>query len=392
MQIDNNTSFNAVIAQEHVRRILQKALANDHIAHAYLFTGPDGVGRLNMAIELARVLSCERDPVESAVMGCDCISCNNMRRLQHPNLTLLFPLPSTGKSGNESNDKGRGKSVRIKQEELAAEAYKRICDDKAADPYSLLSIAGSGLIRIEQIRELRNRMVLTMDRRGIRVVIIQPADHMNIYAANALLKLLEEPPDRCCLILIANSTRSMPPTIVSRCQIVSFSALPIAAIANDMQLRRSVSIETAESVARLAGGNYAYAILLLEESMATQLDESLNFLRAAVTGHTEKISAFIDEWGRSKSKQEIVRRLNYIAIWLKDALVTGSFADEEVQTYLSTTDRQDIIQKIAFRYQTDQLCSAWRETEEARLDIDSNAIPALVLTAFALKIHRIFNE
>ena len=203
--------FPSIIGQVEARRILWKALRHKRLAHAYLFTGMEGVGRMALALELARVLNCSQDPLVSATEDCDCRSCVNIRNWRHPNLIGLFPLPNIDKDKGEEADR----------------VFAEIIALKSSDPYAPLKLVGTGRILIDQVREIRSRLSLTSDRIGKRVVIIQPADRMTDEASNAILKLLEEPPDDCCLLLITESIRLLMPTIVSRCQVIRFAPLKI---------------------------------------------------------------------------------------------------------------------------------------------------------------------
>ena len=374
-QNEERLPFPSVIGQSKARESLFKALEGNRLSHGYIFVGIPGTGRAAMAIELARVLNCTRDIAESAYSKCDCNSCHNMRLLQHPNLTLLFPLPE-----NKTQ----------KDEILVGELFEELRKSRVEDPYVQLQIKSSGQILIWEIRELRNKMSLTPDRDGTRVVIIQPADRLNKHAANALLKLLEEPPEKCSLILIADSLQSLPQTIVSRCQVLNFAPLSTKVIAEELQKRKGVSPSEANAVARMARGNYSLAVSLLEESLTEQLDESLAFLRATAVSNAEKVSEYVNKWSTGNSRQEIISKLNNLSVWLKDAMVTQSFDEEQAVPFLSTTGHIQVIQKMADRYSTEQLSQAWREIEEAKLSVEANVMTSLVITSLAVKMFRIF--
>ncbi|MBT7788724.1 MAG: AAA family ATPase [Calditrichaeota bacterium] len=374
-QQENRLPFPSVIGQRKARLSLFKALSGNRLSHGYLFAGPPGTGRSALAIELARTLSCTGEIIHSAYDECECNACYNMRKWQHPNLTMLFPLPPMETK---------------KDETTVGTLFEELRKSKAEDPYSQLQFKGSGQILIWQIRELRNKMSLAPDRDGTRVAIIQPADRMNKHASNALLKLLEEPPKRCTLILITDSLKSLPATIVSRCQVLRFAPLGTRIIAEELQNRTGVSEKKANPVARMARGNYSLAVSLLDEGLSDQLDESLAFLRATAVNNAAQISEYVTKLSRGYSKQEITNKLNNLSVWLKDAMITQSFDEEHALTYLSTTGHIKVIQKIADRYSTEQLSMVWKEIEEAKLGLDSNVMISLVISSLAVKMFRIF--
>ena len=140
----------------------------------------------------------------------------------------------------------------------------------------------------------------------------------------------------------------------------------------------------------MARGNYTLAVSLLDESLSEQLDESLAFLRATAVNNAAKISEYISKWSRGNSKQEIVHKLNNLSVWLKDAMITQSFNEEQALHYLSTTGHIKVISKIADRYSTKQLSQVWKEIEEAKLSLDSNVMTSLVISSLAVKMFRIF--
>ena len=365
--------FASVIGQEKVRRALKRIISNDRLSHANLFLGYTGTGRLALAIELARVLNCSNGSTESSLNDCNCRSCMNIRGWKHPNLFPVFPLPKLDK------DKG----------EAAEKALNEILSVKRKDPYNPFNLTGSGQILIDQVRELRNRLTLTPDRKGIRTIVIQPADRMTEQAANALLKILEEPPDKCCLILIAESTHNLLPTIVSRCQVLQFSSLTVEEITGALVQRNDLSINEARIVARMAEGSFTRALTLVEDDITAKLNEAVGFLREAVTGNAPETVKTIENWLEQGNRLDIADRLKYINMWIKEAIIFQAFGAEDAGRHLSTTGHEEILTRMASRYRIDSLESAWHEVEEARLAIYSNANISTVLVALALRIRRI---
>jgi len=366
--------FPAVIGQVKVRQQLFKILASGRLAHAYLFVGPAGSGRAAMALELARVLNCPSGAEKSAFEECNCNSCRQIRRWQHPNLLPLFPLPRITKKADE---------------EKVNRELEKILAARADDPYAPLKLSGSGQILIEHIRDFRRSLSLAPDRPGVRTAIIQPADQMTEESANALLKHLEEPPDRCCLLLIAQSTRGLLPTIVSRCQVVRFAPLSVEQLTEALIRRRSQSDKAAESAARLASGSYARSMALSEGGTTDNLEDGLEFLRTAAVGNALKLTAFIDSWTAASRRLELAERLSYITVWLRDALIWKSFGPDKARTYLQTAGQESVIGRMAARYEEDQLDRVWQEIEETRISVGDNANMPLALMTLALKIHRI---
>lgn len=172
---------------------------NNKLHHALLFSGQVGLGKFNFAYELAKTLLCENHQSNQNInnnnliaTACDkCKSCQLFNTHNHPDLRLV--IPENLQNNNNNNEKK--------------------------------STSFSKNILIEQIRELSDFLVLTTNRKGLRIIIIYPAETMNNNCANALLKSLEEPLPKTLFLLITNKMGQLLPTLKSRCEIINF-ALP----------------------------------------------------------------------------------------------------------------------------------------------------------------------
>lgn len=364
-----------ILDQQQVREVLTRAIEHEKIAHGYIFSGPPGTGKFLTALEFARVLNCKHFDPPNYDSNCTCESCQNMRKLYHPNLLYMFPLPP------DKTKKGEEEGIKLTEENLAI---------KSADPYAEIKMSPSGQILVKQIRTLRNKMSLAQDRKGTRFSIVQPAERMNKSSANALLKLLEEPPEQCCMILITSSVRRLLPTIASRCQILRFSTLSSDTIRQSLMTRFSVAEDEADQLSRLADGSYATALQLMEEGVNEKLSESLDFLRAAVVGNAPKLSLIIDSWVRLKSRHEIVDRLSYVSRWIKDSLIIQAYGIENAKDLVSSTGNIKVTAKIGNLYAKERLLNTLSFIENTKQELDSNVMEAASLTSLAIHIRRVF--
>ena len=372
--------FPGVIGQTQIKEFFVRAVAHKRLSHAYLFAGPSGTGRLAMALELARTLNCIGSGEANRYGKCRCTSCRAAAKLQHPNLMLTFPLPRYEKKEDE---------------ERINEARAKAIASIVADPYLPLPLlyTKSGQVHIDLIREIRNSLALVQDRPGMRVVILIASDDMDEKAANALLKHLEEPPDRCCLILIAESTREMLPTIVSRCQVIWFPRLGENDIAEGLTARRGINPELAISIARLADGSYRRAVALSDGRAETRLAIALEFLRASAQEDALKITEQVEKIIADETRPGIQEQLDYVSFWIREALGYQAGRAPALQDDAGDKSGQnsEVVEKMASRYHSDQFSAAMTEIEETRMSIGANVNPAMALIALAIRLNRILS-
>ena len=162
--------------------------------HALLLKGPQGVGKLDFAMHIARSLLCEK-PLATAMACQECASCHWFKQQTHPDFRLLQPdALSSSDEEKDGEEKEEGKKPSKKPAQR---------------------------ILIDQIRALSDFFGLSSHQGGYRIVIIHPAEVMNANAANALLKMLEEPAGKILMILVSHKPQQLPPTIRSRCLVLS---------------------------------------------------------------------------------------------------------------------------------------------------------------------------
>jgi DNA polymerase-3 subunit delta' len=196
-----------IMGQDSALKTLKAALPPSRPAHAYLFTGPEGVGKHSAAKAWARALFCANGGGDACG---SCIACVKVAKGSHPDLILVQP---------EIREK------KVKKE-----------------------------IDILHIRELISRLSYRPYEAQRIVAIIDGADSMNVPAANAFLKTLEEPPGDTVIIMIASNMAGLLPTIVSRLRAVRFAPLPYGAVVEILMKRRGMSIEEARTMAALSKG------------------------------------------------------------------------------------------------------------------------------------------
>ncbi len=365
-----------VIGQQRVKGLLLNAIKRNRMPHAFLFHGNEGVGKDAMALELARVLHCER----GGEQACDeCSSCRRMNTLQHPDVHLVTALP-VGK--NETAEDAP--LARLTQDEIQSiqEQFRL----KAGNPYHIVDVPRATIIKINSIREVRRASSMSTSNGRTRVFIISRADEMGEAASNTILKTLEEPAGHTMLILTTSHRDALLPTIVSRCQDVRFDSLTEYEIAEALVQRNGVEPEESLLVARLANGSYSRALELQQEDLARERQDVLMFVKESLAGNTVTLANRIDDLSSSRDRDPVRRFLNLLLLWFRDA-----FSMRHGGTVINV-DQNDDLQRFITKFHNADLVRVIAGIERAISLIDRNVYIKLVFLQLAVEMRRSIAE
>lgn len=275
--------------------MLNRSLDSGRIPHAYLFRGPDGVGKKLTSLLTAARLNCLTPDGSS---GCGtCSSCKKLRSGNHPDVVVVSPE--------------------------------------------------NGTIKIDRIRDLCRSLAYPPYESGIRIVVIEDVHTMTLQAANSLLKTLEEPPAGNLLILTAESSRELLPTIVSRCQTLTFYGLPVEECARLIE-RKLPEIGSDESLllAEMAGGSPGTAMVLQQKELVGHYRSVVALLETEFSVEQDTVTPVLETAaGLAALKDDLPLVLGLLRIWARDLLAAAERGpDFEIQklrlTALDKAQRQ----------------------------------------------------
>jgi DNA polymerase-3 subunit delta' len=316
--------FSNLLGQDKAKRLLREAVARQKMAHAYLFRGPDGVGKKRAALTLAAYINC-RTPAQEDACG-RCPSCRKYLSGNHPDLSLVQP-------------------------------------DGAA-------------IKINQIRELKHQLVFPPLEAKYRVVVIEDVHTMRREAANSLLKTLEEPEENNLLILTADQAGEILPTILSRCQIVPFAPLPYGQIADILKQAGDLDDSTAITLAAVAEGSLGRAQLLLKENLLDFRKEVVEQILVLQHGQSEAVETVFRLVEKSNGlKENIYELLALLRLWFRDLILIAAGEPD------SSIINQDLLASLPAakqRWRTAQLYDRLRFIEKAEKELLRNCSRTLV--------------
>ena len=277
--------FSELTGNTRVKEALKRMFTSGRLPGALLFTGEEGVGKKRFALEVARTLNC-RTPKDGEACGV-CSSCKRISKLNYP------------------------------EREDADEWTQIIWTDH---PDVGLVVAPKRVLRVEQMRQIEKEANFRPFEGKARVFLIDEADKLNDASANALLKVLEEPPRTSHLILITARPAMLLPTILSRCQMIRFAPLTPAEIEGHLLANKLADSKTAKLRARAAGGSIGRALANDLVTFTSQRKAMLGVLNALVmTNDRAQLLRSAEQLNEAQYKEEFEERLDVLETLIRDA-------------------------------------------------------------------------
>jgi len=347
--------FSEIIGQERALDPLRAALARGALHHAYLFAGPEGVGKGTAARLLAQAANCDRaerpeeagpervggPPMSMLPDPCgECLPCRKIARGVHPDVMAVAEERTMARAGTWEPRAGRAPSRDIVVDQIRDVVDRRL-----------------SLRRLEARR---------------RFVILDPADAMNPQAQNALLKTLEEPPDDTTLVLVAAAADALLPTVRSRCLRVAFRPLP-AALVEERLRAAGHAPEPARLAASLAGGSLGKALALDDQALAERR-RAVEQAAALDPDDARGWIAFAAE--RGKDRAEARETCELLLVWLRDVLARAVAGD---RAELALGDLLPRTSEAASRLSRQEVLRRGERVRQTLRALRQNASPALAL-------------
>jgi DNA polymerase-3 subunit delta' len=371
--------FSDIVGQDAVRQHLVRAVQTNHLAHALLFDGPMGSANLALALALAQYVNCE-DKQGSGTPSADscgrCASCVKIQKLVHPDLHLVFPV------ANLSKGKTSEAYLSDFRKFLLAQPYRTLPD--------WLETIGAdnkqGNISAEEARSILQKLSLKAYEGSYKIMLIWLPELMNVTSANALLKVLEEPPSQTLFLLVTNQPDKLLITILSRTQRVGVPAFSDDNVATHLRQHLNLDETTARRIAYLADGNMAEALQLSTQE-GTDSDHAwfAEWMRDCYRQDLAKLVKQADQFdGFSKEKQKglfdySIRLCRDLFLWQQGAGALLRLPDDEMA----------FVKNFAKVLTTSHIERIVTDLNEAAYHLERNARAKMVLLDLSLTFSRV---
>jgi DNA polymerase-3 subunit delta' len=322
-------SFRDVLGHSKPIASLQRAIRNKKVANSYLFLGSEGIGKKYVALQLAKALNCLEGEAERGD-ACDCcFSCKKIDHSVHPDILLIEP---------------EGQNIKV-----------------------------------DQIRQLQRDLAYRPYEAKRRVCILTAADRMAPNMSNILLKTLEEPPLHTVIILLANNSRFLLPTILSRCQPVRFNSLPVSLVSHWLREAKGFEETEAHLLASLSEGSPGKALEIREEIRQIPREELLKDWVGLKSLSSERIGSWV---GSLPSQREnLLLILEVAKTLLRDLAMVKILKKRQM---LIHSDLLQVMVPMAANWNLPSLLKRMEILHQTTLAIRANANTGLALEAMML--------
>ena len=323
-------NFDQIRGHRKILELLTRVVHTKRLAHAYVFSGLEGIGKRLTALALAKNLLCSSGGGKSCGT---CSACIQVDRGSHPDLMIIEPE--------------------------------------------------KGVITIDSIRNLKRELSRKSFSGGYKVCLIDDAEKMNLQAENALLKTLEEPTPDTVIILITGKPYRLLPTVLSRCQHLKFQPLALFD-ASELIMAGVAGVEREDSLlmASLTGGSPGKAFTLRVGQLKGLRDSWINQSKFFARSENEKF--FVKEENFLSDKEDVDLKLNLLRLWYRDLVLYKIYGNVDC---VLNKDKTEEIASQSSAFSLEKLLNALLGTEKYSTKLEYNANPQLTLEAILMMLN-----
>ena len=370
--------FSKVVGQEKTKKFLLHEVKNDRVSHAQLFLGPEGCGKLPLAIAFSQFLLCD-NPSKTDSCG-TCPSCTKVEHSVHPDVHFVFPVVKSKHVEVSDDYRKEWNSFIEKSAYFNLGNWQDYTDEATKNAQIGVKESGS-ILRKLSIKSFSNKY---------KIMIIWLPEKMNNQSANKLLKILEEPPEKTIFLLLCDSIETILPTIISRTQIIKVPRLQTEDVVKYLKKQYKTSDDNAISISNLSEGNLAEAINMIQgdESHNIYFDLFVKLMRYAYGIKAIELMKVADELaglGRENQKNFLKYGLH---IFRKCLL--SNYTGNELSNLRD--DEKAFLVKFARFINNQNITEITQEFNESYYHIERNANPKILFTDLVIKLTKMIKK
>lgn len=373
--------FREVIGHQHIKERLIRTVKENRISHAQLFLGNEGSGNLALAMGYAQYIAC-LNKQENDSCGV-CPSCQKFKKLIHPDLHFVYPVAT---------------SKTVKKDPVSDDYISQWRNTIIENPYinqnkwyEIIDIENKqGIINKDESYEILRKLNLKTFESEYKFMIIWLPEKMNMYAANKLLKFIEEPPDKTLFLMVSENSEQMLPTILSRTQLIKIPKIDNDSLYTAICDRFGIAPEKAQDIVHLSNGNYFETLNLIqaEDEDSENFERFTSLMRLAYQRKIVDIIDWVDviaRIGRERQKSF----LSYALRLLRENFMLNINRKEIV--YL-TKKEFDFSKNFSQFIHQENVGPLYEVFNRAHADIEMNAYNKIVFLDSALKIIKLIKN
>ena len=370
-------NFHNIIGQENIKKHLINTVEHNRISHAQLFLGNEGYGNLPLALAYAKFIMCTNKKADDSCG--ECASCVKIAKYEHPDLHFVFPVVTLKNNTKTTSDN----------------FIKEWRDFIINNPYgtynewmdALDSENAQAIIRVEEGKEILRKLSLKSYESEYKIMIIWFPEKMNVQAANKLLKLIEEPPEKTLFFLVSQNSQLIISTIISRTQLVKVNRISENELFIGLQKLHNLDSEKARLISRLSEGDYAKAKEHIESSEGAELNFDLfvQLMRLSYAGKMIELIKWVDDisrLGREKQKTFLIYSMHMV----RENLIMNQHQNDMVRM---SENEEGFANKFSNFIHPSNAPHLTSEFNKAYLHISRNANVKVVFLDLTIKLNRI---
>lgn len=375
--------FSEVIGQSEIKEKILKAVKEERISHAQMFTGEDGFGTLPLALAFAQYVLCENRKEDDSCGTCS--SCVKVQKLIHPDLHLVFPVTTT--SSNKSP----------KSDDFVVEWRKAVLEQPYLSAANWFRFLGNenkqGMIYKHESEEILRKLNLKTFESEYKVMIIWQTERMNISCANKLLKILEEPPPKTLFLLVSVFPDQLLPTLLSRLQTLRIPAIKDEEIDSILEKKFDLPEKERRNITRLSKGNYTRALeyILYSNEQSEYFELFRRWMRLCYKNDVAEILGWVDEVA-AQGREKVKQFLSYSIRMIRENFLLSQMPEKKDILVKLGEDENEFSINFSKFINEQNIFELSGEMNQAILDVEANAYQKIVLFDLSIKTMRLIRK